>query len=148
MASVESGLMFTGAGLCLLGILGLAGAGSGQTVLLVGDEDPVRRTVAQMLRKADYQVAEAADAEQALEMLSSGAVDPVVLVTDVIMPGLSGPALAERVRQNHAVKVISISGYTDGELSAQGLDLGSDRLLRKPFKASDIRRAVQQAIKG
>src|SRR2546423_13261836 len=84
------------------------------TVLLVEDEDPVRKFGARALRNKGYKVIEAKSGESALEALHSAAEKIDLVITDVVMPHMDGPDLVRHVRQSHPeMKVIFISGYTE-----------------------------------
>ncbi len=104
------------------------------TILLVEDEDAVRRMLAAELAEAGYTVLQSGHPDAALAMLSEhqGHVD--VLITDVVMPGMSGVALAEKVvALRPDVKVLYVSGHVGEELSRRGLEAIRDSILLKPF---------------
>nr|WP_245653528.1 PAS domain-containing protein [Sphingomonas pituitosa] len=107
------------------------------TVLLVDDEDIVRGTAAEMLRALGYQVQPADSAEAALAMLDRGLV-PDLLVTDHLMPGMTGTDLARAVQARLGeVPTLIVSGYADVE------GLGRDFAhLPKPFRQADLARAL------
>jgi signal transduction histidine kinase len=117
---------------------------SAATVLIVDDDDAVRTTTADILEDLGYSVLQAATADAALELLEgNGAID--LLLTDVVMPGISGPALARRARASRALlPVVFISGYADPEGIASEEPLG--RLVRKPFRTSDLRQQIEEAL--
>jgi CheY-like chemotaxis protein len=105
--------------------------GHGETVLLVEDEDAVRAGVARLLREHHYDVLCAGDAEDA-EQRADATGDIRVLLTDVIMPGLSGPALATRLRAKiPGLRVVYMSGYTGDALMVHGVS--DAEVLVKPF---------------
>jgi CheY-like chemotaxis protein len=109
-----------------------ARAGAG-TVLLVDDEELVRASTADMLAELGYAVVEADSAEEALRLVNSG-VAPNLLVTDHLMPGLSGTALAHELRGRwRDLPVLLISGYAEAEGVAPDLV----RLV-KPFRRADL----------
>ncbi len=108
--------------------------GTRPTVLLVEDEEAVRRMLAEKLAEAGYAVRQAPDAEAALQQLGRHAGEIDVLVTDVVMPGMDGPALAKRAAELHPdLKVLYVSGYVGEELTRRGLDHLRDHVLAKPF---------------
>jgi signal transduction histidine kinase len=113
------------------------------TVLLVDDDDAVRATTADVLGGLGYAVKQAADGLAALELLNNdAAID--LLLTDVVMPGMSGPELARRVSSTRPnLPIIFISGYADPEGLA-GNSLG--RLVRKPFRAAELQEQIEEAI--
>jgi len=103
------------------------------TVLLVDDEELVRASTADMLVQLGYHVAEAASGEQALLLIDEG-LRPDVLVTDHLMPGMTGTELAVLFRQRAPRSpVLLISGYAEDE----GVDAGLARLT-KPFRQDDL----------
>jgi two-component system, cell cycle sensor histidine kinase and response regulator CckA len=115
-------------------------------VLVAEDEAAVRHLVCRVLRGKGYRVLEASDGEAALEVAGkAGAID--VLVTDLVMPGLGGAALAARlVAARPALRVIFITGYAPEAVERQGdLAVGSG-LLEKPFTADQLARKVREAL--
>ncbi len=120
--------------------------GNGESVLLVEDDESVRRLAATHLVSLGYDVTTAPDGDSALAALSTDArVD--LLLTDVVMPGgLHGPELVERALAAHPrLRVLYTSGYTDGaELT--GPDGRSTPLLTKPYRRTDLARAVHAAL--
>ncbi len=108
--------------------------------LVVDDEDGVRMCTADVLGDMGYEVVEAASAEDALQAIADGVV-PAVMVTDHLMPGMTGAELARGVRVRFPdAAIVLVSGYADLE----GLDPGL-RLLRKPFGQKDLVAAVGKA---
>lgn len=102
-------------------------------VLLVDDEDVVRASTADMLEELGYQVQQAASGEAALAQLKDG-LDPDILVTDHLMPGMSGVDLIELVREiRPMMPVLIVSGYADVEGIAPGMPR-----LSKPFRSSEL----------
>jgi CheY-like chemotaxis protein len=108
-------------------------------VLLVDDEDLVRASTSDMLKELGYEVQEAASAEEALRLLT-GDYEPEVLVTDHLMPGMSGADLARKVREEHpSAKVLMISGYAEVEGIAADLPR-----LTKPFRSTDLAQSLSK----
>jgi CheY-like chemotaxis protein len=117
--------------------------GSGATVLLVDDDDPVRAVTAAMLQDLGYDVRDVACGEAALEALAEHD-DIDILVTDLAMSGMNGIQLAAAVRAARSdLAVVFISGYADQIEGRLGPD---DRLLAKPFAATDLLRAVEAEL--
>jgi two-component system cell cycle sensor histidine kinase/response regulator CckA len=105
------------------------------------------------LARLGYQVQPFARAEDALTALSSGGSSPPVgfdiLLTDVVLGGMSGPTLARQLRQQNGVlKVLYVSGYTNGEILAHGLAEGAARLLYKPFTMRELAQAVRATLEA
>ncbi len=125
---------------------GLASGGS-ETILLVEDNEAIRELSARALRRRGYTVHLARNAEEALEWSQSAGVKPQLLVTDVIMPGLSGPNLAARLMpQNSDLRVLYMSGYTDNETPANGKYWGGVPLLQKPFTPGQLADRVRLCL--
>jgi two-component system cell cycle sensor histidine kinase/response regulator CckA len=122
----------------------LTGAG---TVLLVEDEDPVRLFSARALRNKGYRVIEAKSGEAALELITSGKEQIDLLITDVVMPRMDGPALVKHVRETHPdMKVIFISGYTEDAFRKR-LDTDTQiHFLPKPFSLKQLAGKVKEVI--
>lgn len=109
------------------------------TALVVDDEDLVRASTVHMLGELGYDVIEARSAEAALALLDNG-THADLLVTDHMMPGLSGTDLARRVRDRHPdIRVLVISGYA--EIKGIASDLPR---LAKPFKQYDLAASIAQ----
>ena len=124
--------------------LDLTGAG---TVLLVEDEDAVRLFGARALRNKGYEVIEAKNGEEALEILKTDADSIDLLITDVVMPGVDGPTLIRQVRIDHpGMKVIFISGYTE-DAFRKNLDEGEVvHFLPKPFSLQQLAGKVKEVM--
>ncbi len=120
------------------------GAAAGTVVMLVEDEDCVRRVAGEILQSAGFTVLEAKNGKEALRLVHRKALELRVLVADVIMPGMNGPELAkELLREYPRLKIIFISGYPENVLH------GNQRLanafyLRKPFSVEGLMRAVEK----
>jgi two-component system, cell cycle sensor histidine kinase and response regulator CckA len=115
-------------------------AQGGGTVLVVEDEASLRRLIVRMLTRGGYRVIEAADGSEALARCErEESVD--VLLTDVVLPGMSGPEVADSLRRLRAdVKVLYMSGYPQEVVASQGaLDAP---LVEKPFTADDLLRRI------
>ena len=123
--------------------------GGSESLLLVEDNDAVREVTAESLRRRGYTVYEARNAEEALEWASTSRGKFDLLVTDVVMPGLSGPNLAARlVRIYPELKVLYISGYTEDATAVQGNFWGGVPLLQKPFTPAQLAERVRMALKS
>ena len=121
-------------------------AGS-ETVLLVEDEEAVRNLTRRLLESGGYTVLPAASAEQALEMAKSHSGRLEMLLTDVILPGLSGPELARRLLASRPqTRVLYISGYPDDAMSSQGILETGSSFLQKPFTPDTLVRKVREVL--
>ncbi|HYE00519.1 MAG TPA: ATP-binding protein [Alphaproteobacteria bacterium] len=123
----------------------LTGAG---TILLVEDEDAVRSFGARALRNKGYTVLEARSGEEALQEIAKSGDGIDLLVTDVVMPQMDGPALVRQVRQQFPeLKVIFISGYAE-ERFRQSLDDGTEvHFLPKPFSLKQLAGKVKDVLR-
>jgi len=123
--------------------------GRGETLLVVEDEAALRDVAGRILSGAGYQVLSAECGPAALELAArhEGAID--LLVSDVVMPGMLGKDLAERlVGSRPETRVLYMSGYAQPVLHTHGtLDPGV-ALLEKPFTASDLLTAVRRRLDG
>jgi signal transduction histidine kinase len=122
------------------------GASAGrETVLVVEDEEAVRQFAVESLQRHGYQVMAAASGEEALTIASAhdGTID--LLLSDVVMPGLKGPDLAQRLRaMRPGVRVLLMSGYATDVLTAG--DMHGAALVTKPFTPASLGRAVRRAL--
>jgi DNA-binding NtrC family response regulator len=117
-----------------------------ETILLVEDEDSVRAIVGAVLRRQGYQVLEAATPHGASEIFKQHSQEIDLLLTDVVMPGMNGPALAQRlVAERPGLRVLFMSGYADGG-SLPLLKGPNVRFLGKPFQASALTGAVREIL--
>ena len=120
-----------------------------ETILLVEDELSVRETTHRLLAANGYAVLSAGNADEARSLLRSlpGAVH--LLLTDVIMPGDSGPTLAAELVGSHpGLRVLYMSGYTADELGPHGLARPDAPLLRKPFTVGQLTRHLRAVLAG
>jgi PAS domain S-box-containing protein len=110
-----------------------------ETVLLAEDEPSVRSLAAEAMRGNGYAVLEAGDAEQALVLWTQHLEEIALLVTDVIMPGMNGKELADRLKQSRPeLKVLFISGYTADAIAQHGILEEGIEFLPKPFTPRDL----------
>src|ERR1700733_9128116 len=118
-----------------------------ETILLVEDEANLRYLARQFLEKQGYRVIEAADGAVAMQIAVAHEGTIHLLLTDVIMPGMNGRELAQRVSEIRPnMKVLYMSGYTENVIGHNGvLDAGT-RLLQKPFNLRDLKSIVREVI--
>ena len=110
-----------------------------ETVLVVEDEDEVRNLVSEMLRFYGYNVLEAANASNALSIFEKYQKSIDLILTDIIMPQMSGTELIERILTHHPdIKVLYMSGYTDNTLVDHGLLADEKYFIQKPFSSANL----------
>lgn len=119
-----------------------------ETVLVVEDEDPVRRLVAQVLQTCGYTVLLAAHGAEALQVGRAHAPAAIhLLLTDVVMPGIDGPTLAEQIRaQFPAIKVLFMSGYHNHPALPLADQAAGEGLLYKPFSPAVLAQRVRARL--
>ncbi|HEY7635395.1 MAG TPA: PAS domain-containing protein [Gemmatimonadales bacterium] len=118
-----------------------------ETILLVEDEAPLRKVVHQILTRQGYLVLASSGGEEALRLARShpGAID--LIATDVIMPGLGGRELVERLLALHPeASVLFMSGYTDDAVVHHGILERGTAFLQKPFSAAVLARKVREVL--
>jgi CheY-like chemotaxis protein len=118
-----------------------------ETILLVEDETVVRRLVAEILETSGYTVLQAADGPSALELARRHSGGISLLVTDVVMPGMSGPEVAQSVTaMRPGTLVLYMSGYTDSQIGHHGVLEPGIAFLQKPFSTDDLTRKVRALL--
>lgn len=121
----------------------------GESVLLVEDEEQVRRVVLGALRRAGYQVLEARNALEALAMGEDLQTKIDLLLTDVVMPQLSGPELAKRLlARRPELRVLCMSGYTDDAVLRHGILRSEMAFLQKPLTPDTLLGKVREVLDG
>ena len=117
-------------------------------VLIVDDEEPVRKFVDRVLRDAGYKTALAGDGPEAIEMMSKGEPFDIV-VTDVMMPQMSGDELARRLRQSHpGLKVLYLTGFSDNLFKEKVTLWEEEAYLDKPCSIKSLLQAVSLLLFG
>jgi two-component system cell cycle sensor histidine kinase/response regulator CckA len=118
-------------------------------VLLVEDEDPVRSCAARALRLRGYTVVEAASGEEALEILKDNDLHVDMMLSDVIMPGLDGPAwVREAQKARPGVKVIFMSGYAEDAFVGGESGIPHSAFLPKPFTLNELTQRVKDLLEA
>jgi DNA-binding response OmpR family regulator len=118
-----------------------------ETVLLVEDEDPVRVAMRRILQDHGYQVLEAHEASEAQLVADRHPGEIHLLLSDVVLPGLSGFKLAERmVKLRPGIKVLLASGYTEHGLRQQGAISSGIEYLQKPITPNTLARRVRAVL--
>ena len=120
--------------------------GGTETVLVVEDADGLRDLAKRLLERQGYTVLLASSADQALQMFEANAsID--VLLTDVVMPGASGPELTQRLlERRRSLKVVFMSGYTEDTITQHGVLKPGITFIQKPFTADVLGRKIREAL--
>jgi two-component system, cell cycle sensor histidine kinase and response regulator CckA len=120
-----------------------------RTILLVEDEPALLKLTRTTLKTLGHTVLEAKDAFQALEISKLREAPIDLLLTDVIMPGMSGPTLADNLLPlRPELKVLYMTGYSDGAIAKQGILEDGVSLLRKPFTKEELAQRVEEVLFG
>jgi two-component system, OmpR family, phosphate regulon response regulator PhoB len=115
----------------------------GRLVLIVDDDEMIRRLVRTVLEADDFEVIEAKDGQEALGVIADKA--PAVVVLDVMMPGLNGVEVCRQLDHDN-VKVIILTARDDADLAEQCMDAGADAFLTKPFSSIQLLDLVEDLL--
>jgi two-component system, cell cycle sensor histidine kinase and response regulator CckA len=118
-----------------------------ETILVVEDDDLLRPLVVDVLKMYGYEALEARNGEEAL-LVCEGLAGPIhLMLTDVIMPGMSGRQLAEQVSARHPqMKVLFMSGYTDNAIVHHGILHEGIVFIQKPFSPENLAKKVREML--
>ncbi len=118
-----------------------------ETILLVEDEEAVRDLIRTVLTEHGYDVIPARDPEHAVKLASSYAREIHMLLTDVIMPGMSGRELADNVKlRRPGIRILFMSGYTDNVITTNGMLEKGLAFLQKPFSPNTLVQKVREVL--
>jgi two-component system, cell cycle sensor histidine kinase and response regulator CckA len=124
----------------------VAGGGS-ETILIVEDDDAVRSLAATILGRLGYTLLIAASAEAALKLVEESTAAPDLVLSDVIMPGMTGPDLVRRLTQRYPrVRALFTSGYPGESLSALGMEEAGTSFIEKPYAPAGLAARVREAL--
>ncbi len=122
-----------------------ANRGRGEMVLVVEDEPAVRQLTARILRRNGYSVLEAASGMEALTLAADHQFD--MLLTDLVMPQMSGSELAQRIQGMYPeIPILFMSGYSQDVLGPRGALDEDAPLIQKPFAAADLLKAMRARL--
>lgn len=118
-----------------------------ETILVVEDEEVVRQLICTVLGEAGYEILEAESPEDALQLARERKEPLHLLVTDIVMPGMNGPALGRAISEHQpSIKILYVSGYSDNDISAQGVVDPGLVVLQKPFTQQSLSRKVRELL--
>ena len=118
-----------------------------EKILVVEDDEMVRRFVVRALREAGYDVRSAPSGDSVLDVLRVEAPELDLVLTDVVMPGINGQELAERLSLTHpGTPVLFMSGYVDDVILTEVFEDDPTRLLKKPFTTAQLRVSVRKIL--
>jgi CheY-like chemotaxis protein len=124
-------------------------AGSGEQILVLEDDDTVRKIARRALEGAGYAVREASDGAHALALLEQAAQPVRLAIIDLVLPGMSGVEVAARIAKvAPATRVVFTSGYPDGEITRRGLLAPEAAFIQKPFTPEALLRLVRQELEA
>jgi PAS domain S-box-containing protein len=119
------------------------------TVLLVEDDDMVRAITTEMLEATGYTVLSAGSPAEALSFFEKGDVTIDLVITDVVMPGMTGKEMGKKIEAiRPGVRVLFMSGYTTNVIAHRGVLDEGVHFIQKPFSTSDLSRKVREAMSG
>src|SRR3989440_7588293 len=117
-----------------------------KTTILTADDDPqLLRLISRNLELEDYEVVTASNGQQALEMIETQTPDLALL--DVMMPRMDGFTVCQRVREFSAIPIIIVTARGQDQDKIQGLDLGADDYLTKPFSVDELLARVRAVLR-
>ncbi len=118
-----------------------------EMILLVEDEELVRKLSHRVLEACGYQVLVAKDGFEALELCQANGHQIDLLMTDVVMPLMSGRELAEKILQTHShIKILFTSGYTDDAVVKHGVRESEMNFIQKPFSLHELAQKVRELL--
>ena len=118
-----------------------------ETILLVEDAEPLRKLAELFLKESGYRILSAGDGQQALQVARQHFGPIALLLTDVVMPGMNGRVLGERLAPSQpGMKVLYMSGYTDSFIAGHGVLEPGTQLLHKPFSQETLTRKVREIL--
>ena len=120
-----------------------------ETILLVEDDEPVRRLVHAVLQNCGYRLLDAANGVEALSTCEQSEEPIHLLVTDIVMPGMSGRELANHLAAlRPEIKVLFMSGYADEAIVHHGMPDADTTFIQKPFAPDALARKVRDVLDG
>ena len=126
--------------------MGVSGAGR-KTILVVDDEPAILSITTNILARQDYEVITASNGEEALQKVAGREQQITMLLADVVMPGLTGPELAERLMSiNPQMHVLFMSGWDEGVIGRHGAFRRNIRTILKPFSPDGLMETLETVL--
>ncbi len=120
-----------------------------ETILLVEDEHALREITQEQLETLGYRVLAAEDSQQAMALFAEHAETIALLLTDVVMPGMNGRVLGDRLRESKPdLPILFMSGYTDDEILRHGVSESNHELIAKPFSRESLASRIRKILDG
>ena len=118
------------------------------TILVVDDELVVRDLIAGFLKKIGYEVIEATNGADAIEVFENLESPPIIVVTDIVMPEIDGPTMVEKLREsNPGLCVLFVSAYQSKKLDDAELEKPENQFLAKPFSFRSFAQSISELVK-
>jgi CheY-like chemotaxis protein len=120
-----------------------------ETILLVEDDEAVRQVTLAMLEGSGYTIIEASNGAEAFRISEEHEGNIDLLLTDVVMPGMSGRELADQIERDHpGIRVLFMSGYTDNAIHHHGVLEPGTAFIEKPFSQASLTRKIRDVLDG
>ena len=114
-------------------------------ILVVDDEETIREVVRRYLERESYLVKEAADGYEALRIIQND--PPALIVLDLMLPGIDGLSLTQRLRQDRQIPIIMLTAKSEDSDRIRGLDIGADDYITKPFNPQEVVSRVRAVLR-
>jgi len=119
--------------------------GEGELILVIEDEPSLRKLCMNILKKLNYRVETSASGDEALLLLEERRLRPDLIITDVVMPGISGKVLVDRLKKSLPdLKVLYMSGYTDNAIVHHGILDAGVPFIQKPFSRTELGKMIKE----
>jgi diguanylate cyclase (GGDEF)-like protein len=116
-----------------------------QRILIVDDELPIRDTIYEFIQMSGYNACVAASAEEALGVLADTPIE--VVITDIMLPGIDGLELTDRIKRNYDIDVIVMTGYSTEYSYAEAISKGASDFVFKPVRLEELHLRLKRVLK-
>lgn len=114
-------------------------------ILVVEDDDAIRKSIHECLTSSDYKTFSAPSAEEAFEIIKSGSIQ--IVITDILLPGKDGLQLTSQIKQNYDIDVIVMTGYSENYSYEEAINKGASDLVFKPFRFEELLLRLKRVLK-